>query len=112
MGLLRARPVCCAVVAGATGRPCHAVLIAACSILSAGTKITASVACVREVSQAGERSDKQARSGAAPVRREARAKITKRSTQKMEMKFFIVPDTLTQDNMRIYNKTIDHGITA
>ena len=69
--LLWAPPVCCAVVPAAS-LTTHVVLIATATRLASA--LTASGACVLEVSQVGERSDKQARSGAAPVRREARAK--------------------------------------
>ena len=72
VGLLRARPVCFGAAVGTAARATLAVLIATATRLATATALSASVACVREVSQAGERSDKQARCGAAPVRREAR----------------------------------------
>ena len=74
-GLLQALTVCCGAAAGTTAPTTCGALIATTARLAAAATITVSVACVLEVSQAGERSDKQARSGAAPVRREVRAEI-------------------------------------
>jgi len=73
VGLLQALPVWCGTAAGPTAPAPRGALLAPTPRLTSATTFAASGACVLEVSQAGERSDKQARSGAAPVRREVRA---------------------------------------
>jgi len=92
MDLLRTPTACCGAAVGTASPSARAVLVAPAARLTLAAPVSASVACVREVSQSGERSDKQARSGSAPVRREERAKTAKRSMQKVKMKVFIVPD--------------------
>lgn len=54
----------CVAVAGTTVPPSHGALIATAGGLASSTSLTAFVACVLEDRQAGERSDKQARSEA------------------------------------------------
>jgi len=82
VGLLQALTVCCGAAAGTTAPTTCGALIATTARLAAAATITVSVACVLEVSQAGERGDKQARSGAAPVRSRAREEIPRSGRRK------------------------------
>jgi hypothetical protein len=67
--LLQAPPACCGAVAGAASPTARGAHFAAAARLTTAATVSASVACAVEVSRSGERSDKQVRGGAAPVRR-------------------------------------------
>ena len=72
VGLLRPPPACCGAAAGIAAPASRGALFASSSRLASAAAWMASVACAVEVRKKGERSDKQARGGAAPVRREVR----------------------------------------
>ena len=69
VGLLQAPTACCGAAAGTLSPTARGALIATASRRTIATSVSASVACAVEVRKKAERSDKQGRGGAAPVRR-------------------------------------------
>ena len=69
VGLILAPTAWCGAAAGAPTPTARGALVATTTRLAVAATTTASVACAVEVRKKGERSDKQVRGGAAPVRR-------------------------------------------